>query len=623
DGAIQKGAAWPNPRFTDNGDYTVTDNLTGLLWGKDAGTSAIGSCKGGIKTWQEALDYVTCLNNSNHLGHSDWRLPNINELESLIDSATSKPALPSGHPFTNVQTTHYWSSTTYALDTTQAWYVVISSGSVGAVGKASSENGYAWIVRDGKAWAFGRAFVWSSGQTKSYTAHDDGALHKGVAWSNPRFTDNGNQTVTDTLTGLVWVKDASTPTLDACTGGGKTWQGALDYVACLNSAKYQGSNHWRLPNRKELRSLFDYGMSNPALSSGHPFINAQAANYWSSTTNADATSGAWSASMKGGDVSATAKDGNYYNVLAVHDGYNRRAKSDFDGDGHSDVLWRNSTTGDVYIWLMDGKAISGGSFVVKGVPTDWDIKGIGDFNGDGRADIIWQNAAGDVYIWVMDGTTIKSGGYVVKGMPSQWMFTGLGDFNGDGRTDIMWRNSSTGDIYVWLMDGATKSDGGYVVRGMPSEWVVRAVADLNGDGNSDILWQNTKTGDVAAWLMSGMSMSSGNYVAQAVPNTWQIKAVEDFDGDDRADILWQDTATGDVATWFMSGVGIAKSGYVIKNVSAPWQFQTTADYNGDGKTDMLWRNTTTGDVYLHTLDGLNITGGGYITLGLPNDWQMR
>jgi len=58
-------------RFTDNGDGTITDNRTRLMWTKDAGTPTVGSCAGGIKTWQGALDYVTCLNGINHLGHSD------------------------------------------------------------------------------------------------------------------------------------------------------------------------------------------------------------------------------------------------------------------------------------------------------------------------------------------------------------------------------------------------------------------------------------------------------------------------------------------------------------------------------------------------------------------------
>lgn len=66
-----------------------------------------------------------------------------------------------------------------------------------------------------------------TGQTTSYAAGDDGYYQSGVAWPNPRFTSNSDQTVTDKLTGFVWVKDAGTPTVGSCTGGTKTWQSAL------------------------------------------------------------------------------------------------------------------------------------------------------------------------------------------------------------------------------------------------------------------------------------------------------------------------------------------------------------------------------------------------------------
>jgi hypothetical protein len=59
------------PRFTDNGDETVTDNLTGLMWTKDVGTPAVGACTGGGMTWQDALNYVACLNSSDIIPNSD------------------------------------------------------------------------------------------------------------------------------------------------------------------------------------------------------------------------------------------------------------------------------------------------------------------------------------------------------------------------------------------------------------------------------------------------------------------------------------------------------------------------------------------------------------------------
>ena len=83
DGEIRAGVAWPNPRFIDNMDGTISDKLTGLIWTKDAGTPTEGACIGEIKTFQGALDYVKCLNSNSYLGYVDWRLPNIKELSSV------------------------------------------------------------------------------------------------------------------------------------------------------------------------------------------------------------------------------------------------------------------------------------------------------------------------------------------------------------------------------------------------------------------------------------------------------------------------------------------------------------------------------------------------------------
>ena len=82
----------------------------------------------------------------------------------------------------------------------------------------------------------------------------------------------------------------------------------------------------------------------------------------------------------------------------------------FDGDGKSDILWQNSSTGQVYIWLMNGTSIkSAGS--AGGVTSDWVIKEMGDCDGDGMADILWRNSiTGQTYIWLMNGTSVKSAG---------------------------------------------------------------------------------------------------------------------------------------------------------------------------------------------------------------------
>jgi len=115
---------WIGEPFTDNGDGTVTDNLTGLVWLRSA------NCAGGTTTWAIALSYsnalydgcTDCFGTSGDCGLSDgssagdWRLPNLNELRSLIDPTESNPALSAGHPFSDVQssTLLYWSSTTHS-----------------------------------------------------------------------------------------------------------------------------------------------------------------------------------------------------------------------------------------------------------------------------------------------------------------------------------------------------------------------------------------------------------------------------------------------------------------------------------------------------------------------------
>lgn len=146
DGDLQRGLQPPVPRFTDNDDGTVTDNLTGLIWLKDA------KCYP-LQLWMDALANAKTLR-SGLRGLTDgsvagnWRLPNILELESLVDISHAYPALPSGHPFTNVQSTGYWSSTTNAFYVIRARYVYMPNGGINGAAKASDLH-YVWPVRGG------------------------------------------------------------------------------------------------------------------------------------------------------------------------------------------------------------------------------------------------------------------------------------------------------------------------------------------------------------------------------------------------------------------------------------------------------------------------------------------
>ena len=135
---------------------------------------------------------------------------------------------------------------------------------------------------------------------------------------------------------------------------------------------------------------------------------------------------------------------------------------DFNGDGHSDILWQN-TDGQAAIWEMNGLTqIPGGSALVGPNPgPDWKVVGTGDFNGDGHSDILWQNANGQAAIWEMNGLNQVAGGSGLVGPNPgpDWKAVGTGDFNGDGMSDILWQNAN-GQASVWEMNGLNQIAGG-------------------------------------------------------------------------------------------------------------------------------------------------------------------
>jgi len=300
----------------------------------------------------------------------------------------------------------------------------------------------------------------------------------------------------------------------------------------------------------------------------------------------------------------------------------KRTTPDFSADGLADVLWFNPDTGDVNIWFMNGTTISSqGSPGSVGVSSPWQIAGHGDFNGDGNEDILWRNSTtGDVAIWLMDGASlIGFGSPGSVGAASPWQIAGVGDFNGDGKADILWRNTTTGDVSIWLMNGgAIKGFGS--LGSVPAAWQIFGVGDFDGDGKSDILWRNTTTGDVSIWFMNGGAISSFGSLG-SVSTAWQIFGVGDFNGDGKADILWRNTTTGDVSIWLMNGATLIGGGS-LGSVPTAWQIFGAGDFNGDGKSDILWRNTTTGDVSIWLMNGLTISGGGSLGSGATT-WQIK
>lgn len=299
DGDLEKGIAWPVGRFLDNGNQTVTDTLTGLMWQKDP-TAIIGR-----SDWNTAFN--SC--NASFIGsHTDWRIPNLRELQSLIDySLYPMPLDVAAFPYSNkgLSNTIYWTSATYKNTTTSAWYVDMYTGQPGVADKTTGSC-WVWAVRDDIGAA--TAEVARTGQSTQYHPKDDGdiTMQKGVIWPSPRFVDNTDGTVTDIQTGLMWVKDANQASVSP-----SIWSSAVSGVAGIATGGY---HDWRLPNVRELESLLDISQDAPCLPVEYltKFSNVQSNLYWTSTTYAGGTGSAWCIDLTSGSIQPSAKSATLY-----------------------------------------------------------------------------------------------------------------------------------------------------------------------------------------------------------------------------------------------------------------------------------------------------------------------
>jgi hypothetical protein len=138
--------------------------------------------------------------------------------------------------------------------------------------------------------------------------------------------------------------------------------------------------------------------------------------------------------------------------------------ADFNGDSKPDILWRNLSTGHTTVWYMNGVKWTGGYADLTPTVNDpnWAIVGVADFNGDSKPDILWRNTStGQKFVWYMNGATWtgQSADLLPTVSDPNWKIVSIRDFNSDGKPDILWRNSSTGRATVWYMNGTTWTGG--------------------------------------------------------------------------------------------------------------------------------------------------------------------
>ncbi|MFW6236849.1 MAG: DUF1566 domain-containing protein [Desulfosudaceae bacterium] len=297
-------------RWTISNPHTVLDRQTGLVWAKDAALSEFPL------TWAEALSFIDELNRSGELPHDDWRLPNRREMFSLVSQNAKNPSLPADHPFDNVFTGYYWTSTTCARLPDQAWYVHLGGA---RVFKGMKYGSYmVWPVRTA---GNGPPLVWPTGQRQCHDATgrlidctgtgQDAEFQSGRPLSAVRFRTQAG-TVCDHLTDLTWLQEA------AWHGRTLDWDAARDIIDEINRDKIEGFDDWRLPAIRELESLTDMSRHSPALPTDHPFLNVQEF-YWSATTSRYDITYAWVLYFRDGAVGVGHKPRPEFHLWPVRD----------------------------------------------------------------------------------------------------------------------------------------------------------------------------------------------------------------------------------------------------------------------------------------------------------------
>ncbi|MBE7412453.1 MAG: DUF1566 domain-containing protein [Leptospiraceae bacterium] len=237
--------------YTDNGNYTITDNTTGLVWQKcSGGQNNDSTCSGiaNLTNWTDANNYCNTLT----LSGKNWRLPTYIELSTIVEHSMN-PLPINLTNFPNTIAGHYWTKTNYLFDLSYAWVVNFSGGIIYA--NLKTDPYYVRCV------------------SSSFSI--DNNLQK--------YSDFGDGTILDKSTNLLWQKCTKGRNNDStCSGVASPtdWQTALSYCNSLNLS----GKTWRLPNWKELQSIVDYSVNSGASIFETIFPNTSIDNYWSSTT---------------------------------------------------------------------------------------------------------------------------------------------------------------------------------------------------------------------------------------------------------------------------------------------------------------------------------------------------
>jgi hypothetical protein len=299
-------------------------------------------------------------------------------------------------------------------------------------------------------------------------------------------------------------------------------------------------------------------------------------------------------------------------------------RNDFLGNGTSDLLWRNGTTGQVFLMPMSGGVTLPGGIIWTEPSPAWQIVGTGDFYGNGKAEILWWNSStGQVFLMQPNGTNQASGSIIYTEPNTNWRIVGVADFTADGKADILWRNFSTGQVYLMPMNGSTVLPGAVIWTEPNMAWQIVATDRFMGTSVADVLWWNSSTGQVFLMQPNGINPATGSIIYTEPNTNWKIVGSGDFNGDGHSDVLWRNVTTGQVYEMPMLS-GVPQTGGMIwTEPSLGWQILAIGDFNGDGNDDIIWWNSSTGQIFQMLMYRLTVISSGVIYTEPNTAWTLQ
>lgn len=292
---------------------------------------------------------------------------------------------------------------------------------------------------------------------------------------------------------------------------------------------------------------------------------------------------------------------------------------DLDGNSTADLLWRDTTTGAVAAWFMNGLDVTS-SAVLATIPPDWVIGGVGDLDNNGTEDVVWRHpSSGTVAAWYMTPGTgaVERGEVLATGLPADWIITGMGDLDGNDTADVVWRHVPSGLVAAWyMMPGTGAIDRSDVLATIPPDWVIGGVGDLDDNETADVLWRHPSSGTVAAWYMTPGTGAVGpsKVLASGLPGDWLIGGMGDLDNNGTADVVWRHQPSGLVAAWLMTpGTGEVGTSDLISTIPPDWNIAGMGDLNlGSGPADVVWHHPSSGLAAGWLMNGLTVEDSGVI-----------